>query len=110
MIALIAMIISGLFLSQQNEPLKNCPFSFKASDGKVIEGTTDKDGRFHIELEPGMYLLKIGADPVGRMITIEKSTPNLRLHQRAMDPTPGPRLYWDVPPTLGLPRLDLPRI
>jgi hypothetical protein len=74
-------------------PMPKYHVAFISAKGKLVEViTTDKDGKFQVDLAPGTYRVQIGFDGTYRFdpdlekaetITVDKSTSTLKLHQHA---------------------------
>jgi len=71
----LAVLISGVLLNNANAPIPNYPLVFTSSDDKLIKTITDKEGKFQVELEPGVY------DVIGQSITVGNYTSTLKLKQ-----------------------------
>jgi carboxypeptidase family protein len=101
--ALFAVLVSGVLLNQMDAPMPKYHLVFTSSAGKFIEVTTDKDGKFRVDLAPGTYRLQIGFDGTVGSITVDKSTSKLKVQRRALAPAP----VIEVPvPTRGIIRGD----
>jgi hypothetical protein len=89
----LSLLISGVLLNPMDAPMPKYHVAFISADGKLIEViTTDKDGKFQVNLAPGTYRVQIGFDGTYRFdpnlekaetITVDKSTSTLKLHQHA---------------------------
>jgi hypothetical protein len=86
MTALLAILISGVLLNQADMPLPSYQLVFSDANLKLIKVTTDKDGKFRVDLAPGTYRFQI--EGTLQSITVDKSTSRLKLQQqqRARDP------------------------
>src|SRR5262249_9803878 len=69
-------------------PMHQYHLVFTSSAGKFIEVTTDKDGKFQVDLAPGAYRLQFGFDGTMETITVDKSTSTLKLKLPAPPPPP----------------------
>jgi hypothetical protein len=89
MSVLLAVLISGVLLDHQDRPMSIYHLTFISTDGKLIEAiTTDKDGKFQVDLAPGAYRLQFGFDGTMETITVDKSTSTLKLKLPAPPPPP----------------------
>ena len=89
MAALFAVLVSGVLLNHMDMPMPKCHLAFTSSEGKLIEATTDKDGKFSVDLAPGTYGFRIGLDgtfdgayldwPEMEKITVDEKTSELKL-------------------------------
>jgi hypothetical protein len=87
MTVLLAVLISGVLLDTKDMPMPKYPLAFVSADGKLISVTTDKDGKFRVDLPaPGTYRVQLVLDGTVESITVDKSTSKLKLHRRANDP------------------------
>src|SRR5262249_4484098 len=81
---LLAVLISGVLLDGKDMPMPNYRFALINADSwKVIKAETDKDGKFQVDLAPGVYRHDV------ETIRVDKSTPKmLKLVERAHVLTP----------------------
>jgi hypothetical protein len=87
MTVLLAVLISGVLLDTNDKPMPKYELVFSDANLNLIKVTTDKDGKFQVNLAPGTYRFQIEGDP--QSITVDKSTSRLKLQQqpkRARDP------------------------
>ena len=88
--AWLSLLISGVLLNQMDMPMPKYHVAFISANGKLVEVvTTDKDGKFQVDLAPGTYRYRIGLNGTYRFdpdlekaetITVDKSTSPLKLH------------------------------
>jgi hypothetical protein len=83
---LLAVLISGVLLNVTAQPIPKYELVFSDADLNLIKATTDKDGKFEVNLAPGTYRVQIEGSL--QSITVDKSTSRLTLQQqqRARDP------------------------
>jgi Carboxypeptidase regulatory-like domain len=84
---LLAVLISGVLLDTKDMPIPNYQLIFSDANLNLIKVTTDKDGKFQVNLAPGTYRYQIEGSL--QSITVDKSTSRLKLQQqqqRARDP------------------------
>ena len=89
----LSLLISGVLLNPMDAPMPKYHVAFISAKGKLVEViTTDKDGKFQVDLAPGTYRYRIGLNGTYRFdadlenaetITVDKSTSTLKLHQHA---------------------------
>src|SRR5262245_61902401 len=89
----LSLLITGVLLNQMDMPMPKYHVTFISAKGKLVEViTTDKDGKFQVDLAPGTYRYRIGLNGTYRFdpdlekaetITVDKGTSTLKLHQRA---------------------------
>jgi hypothetical protein len=86
MTVLLAVLISGVLLDTNDRPMPNYQLVFSDANLNLIKVTTDKDGKFQVNLAPGTYRVQI--EGVLQSVTVDKSTSRLKLQQqqRARDP------------------------
>jgi len=88
---LLAVLISGVLLDGKDMPIPNHHITFiLPANPKGIEVTTDKDGKFQVDLAPGTYRFLSRLGPA-QWITVDTKTTELKLKPPA-EPTvpPGP--------------------
>jgi len=62
MIALLAVLVSGVLLNAMDVPVPDYHLVFTDDNGKLVGVMTDKEGRFQVDLAPGDYRLYVGLD------------------------------------------------
>src|SRR5262245_1471064 len=72
----LSVLISGVLLSHTDAPMPKYHLAFTSEAGKLIEVTTDKDGKFQVDLGPGTYRFQWG------LVTVDKNTSTVKLHQQ----------------------------
>jgi len=93
MTTLLAILISGVLLDSNDRPMPEYHLVF-ATNGKLIGVVTDKDGKFQVDLAPGIYLVERG------LVRVGEGTLKLELKLPAPPPLIGPgihRWYFDIP-------------
>jgi hypothetical protein len=75
MTVLLAVLISGVLLDANDQPMPKYQLAFTSADGKLIKAITNKDGKFRVNLAPGTYRFQFG------LITVDKNTSTLKLHE-----------------------------
>ena len=93
----LSLLITGVLLNQMDMPMPKYHVAFISAKGKLVEViTTDKDGKFQVDLAPGTYRYRIGLNGTYRFdpdlekaetITVDKSTSTLKLRK----PLPPPQ-------------------
>jgi hypothetical protein len=83
---LLAVLISGVLLDTNDQPMPKYELVFTDVNLKLIKVTTDKDGKFQVNLASGTYRYQVEGSP--QSITVDKSTSRLKLQkqQRVRDP------------------------
>src|SRR5262245_19129150 len=80
--AWLAVLISGVLLNPMDVPRPKYYLAFTSSEGKWIEVTTDKDGKFQVDLAPGTYRYWVGLRR--ETITVDETTSELKLKLPAL--------------------------
>ena len=96
----LSLLITGVLLNQMDMPMSKYHVAFISAKGKLVEViTTDKDGKFQVDLAPGTYRYRIGLNGTYRFdpdlekaetITVDKSTSTLKLHDPPLREPPPP--------------------
>jgi Carboxypeptidase regulatory-like domain len=86
MTVLLAILVSGVLLDANDQPMPKYELVFTDAKLNLIKVTTDKDGKFRVNLAPGPYRVQIEGSL--QSITVDKGTSRLKLQQqqRARDP------------------------
>ncbi len=114
----LALLISGVLLNQMDMPMPKYHILFSPGNGgfKLVELlTTDKDGKFSVDLAPGTYRFQIrlnitpytyypGLDEA-QTITVDKKTTELKLKLKMPEELlkPEPHIIEVVPGTIRIP-------
>ena len=91
---LLAILISGVLLDANDQPLPKYDLVFTSADRKLIKVITDENGKFQVDLAPGTYrthgqLLGSGNFILQYqfgLVTVDKNTSTLKLKEPPQEP------------------------
>jgi hypothetical protein len=62
MTVLLAVLISGVLLDINDQPMSKYHLAFTSANSQFIKVTTDKDGKFSVDLAVGTYRFQVDSD------------------------------------------------